>query len=65
MDDMAAAHSRDYADKAKVDMLSAVIRDFLDDPPSSYRIHEKSLVVLRTLADELEGMSAHIVRVWD
>ena len=65
MDSMAEAHRRYYEDKAKFDVLRAVIHDFLDDPPTRVRVHEESLETLRTIAVELDSLSAYIVRVWD
>jgi hypothetical protein len=64
MDDaMAAAHARDYGQKARIDTLRTVIRDFLDDSPSRVRL--RTLSLLSDALHELDEASAHIVRVWD
>ena len=62
MDAMAAAHAKDYGEKARIDTLRTVIRDFLDDPPS--RFPERWQATLGLVAEELERESAQIVLVW-
>jgi hypothetical protein len=62
-DEMAEAHRRDYAQKARIDALRAAIQDFLDE--SERRQPLPLADALRAVLEELGRESAHIVRRWD
>jgi len=62
MDDMQAAHSRDYHAKRRMDELRAQITALLADPPNLRPFTEQHLV---WAAQALEGESATIVARWD
>ena len=62
LDEMRAAHERDYHAKRRMDELRAQITTFLADPPNLRPFTEQHLV---WAAQALEGESATIVARWD
>ena len=62
MDEMEAAHSRDYHAMRRMDDLRAQITAFLEDPPY---VLGSTFAPLELAAKALERESAFIVRTWD
>jgi hypothetical protein len=60
---MAEAHARDYREKARIDMLRAAVRDFLDESERPYARRLRG--ELQAVLVELDRESAFIVKRWD
>lgn len=60
---MGAAYERDYLEKRRVDDMRRALNVFTASPPS--RVRAGTLAMLAEVAEELEAISARIVRVWD
>lgn len=62
MDEMAEAHTRDYADKARLDELRAHIAAFVDEPPA--RASNLTLGVLTSAVRNLGKDADRVVGTW-